>query len=61
MQVVPPAHVTQEAPPKPQATSLFPGAHVVPVQQPAGHESASQTQAPPTQREPAPHGGPWPH
>ena len=40
-------HVVQATPPSPQAKSLFPGSHVAPLQQPAGHEVASQTQAPP--------------
>jgi hypothetical protein len=35
--------------------------HVVPEQQPIGHDVASHTQAPPLQRWPAPHTGPEPH
>jgi hypothetical protein len=35
--------------------------HVVPAQQPPGHETASQMQAPPKQRLPAPHAAPAPH
>jgi len=33
----------------------------VPVQQPVGHDAASQTHAPPMQACPAPHDGPDPH
>jgi hypothetical protein len=34
---------------------------VLPLQQPVGHDVASQAQAPPTQRWPLPHAGPLPH
>jgi hypothetical protein len=34
---------------------------VLPLQQPVGHDVASQAHAPPTQRCPLPHAGPLPH
>jgi hypothetical protein len=49
-------HAAQAAPSTPQASS--PGVwQAPPEQQPAGHERASQTQAPSTQLFPAPHAG----
>ena len=53
------SHDAQAAPPAPQVLAL--GAlQVVPEQQPFGQEVASHTQAPPTQRWPAPHAAPGP-
>jgi hypothetical protein len=49
------------APPMPQAAGFGGAIHVVPEQQPPGHEAALQTQAPPAQAWPAPHAGPDPH
>ena len=40
---------------------MVPARQLVPAQQPCGQEVRSQTQAPATQRCPAPHGGPDPH
>ena len=54
------AQVWQAAPPVPQAAMLFPARQVVPEQQPPGHEVASQTHAPPTQRAPSAHAAPAP-
>ena len=54
------SHATQLAPALPQVvTERF--EQVVPVQQPLGHEVASQAQAPLTQRWPVPQAGPAPH
>jgi hypothetical protein len=53
--------VWQAMPPVPQAAAVLPGMHVVPEQQPAGHDTASQMQAPPKQRRPAPQAAPAPH
>jgi hypothetical protein len=52
--------VVQAPPPAPQRASVA-ETQLVPSQQPVGHEVASQTQAPATQRRPAPHTGPLPH
>ncbi len=49
------------APPNPQALSLVPIRHVVPEQQPAEQEVASQTQAPATHRCPTPQAAEPPH
>ena len=51
--------VVQAPPPVPQRASVA-ETQVVPSQQPLGHEVGSQTQAPATQRRPAPHTGPLP-
>lgn len=51
----------QVEPPVPHAALLVPGRHVVPAQQPPGHDVPSHTHAPPTQRCPAPQLGPAPH
>lgn len=50
----------QAPPPIPQALVLG-VTHAPAAQQPLGHEVASQTQAPPTQRLPEPQVGPLPH
>ena len=52
---------THAAPLAPHAAGVGGAVQVDPAQQPAGHDAASQTQAPPTQRAPAPQAGPWPH
>jgi hypothetical protein len=52
--------VLHVAPSVPQVEAVG-GWQSVPVQQPVGHEAASQTHAPPTQACPTPHGGPDPH
>jgi hypothetical protein len=50
-----------EAPPLPQADFCVPGLHIPFVaQQPVGHDSASQTHAPETQRRPDPQSLPLP-
>jgi hypothetical protein len=59
----PPAQVCapqswQAPPPLPQLVSAVPGRQAPPAQQPFGHEVASHTHAPPTQRWPAPHAAP---
>lgn len=55
----PSGHAAQLAPPKPHAVVVVPGSHVAPLQQPA-HELGSHTHVPPSQRCPAPQGGPLP-
>jgi len=58
----PPAgQVWQSRPPIPHAPSTFPGWQVLPEQHPLGHDVPSHTQAPATQRCPAPQGAPLPH
>jgi hypothetical protein len=54
-------HERQAMPPVPQAALLVPATHIVPEQQPPGHDTLSQTQLPPTQRLPAPQAGVLPH
>ncbi len=54
------SHATQVAPAAPHVASPR-ARHSVPSQQPDGHEVASHTQMPLTQRWPGPHGGPSPH
>jgi hypothetical protein len=49
------------APPVPHSEPVVGVTHVVPLQQPLGHEVALHTQAPPEQTCPAPHSGPLPH
>jgi hypothetical protein len=47
-----PLQVRQAAPPEPHLPLVVPARQLRPSQQPFGHETASQTQAPPTQRLP---------
>lgn len=54
------SQATHAAPPAPHVV-LELARHVLPSQQPLGHEVASHTHAPPAQRWPLPHGGPDPH
>ncbi len=56
-----PGQLWQLAPPAPHAAVEFPGRQVLPEQQPLGHDVASHTQVPLTQRWPAPHGLFVPH
>ncbi len=49
-QLWPFGQLAQAPPPEPQAPSVLPVWHVVPAQQPVGHETPSQTQAPLRQR-----------
>ncbi len=56
-----PAQSWHAAPPAPHALLAVPVRHVVPEQQPLAQDVLSQTQAPLTQRWPAPHGAPVPH
>ena len=52
----------QSAPPLPQTPSVVAGeVHVAPVQQPSGHDAASQTQTPPEHSWPVVHATPLPH
>lgn len=53
-------HMTHVPPPDPQLASEC-ARQLDPEQQPPGHEVASQTQLPPTQRWPTPHAEPAPH
>jgi hypothetical protein len=55
------AQTWQAALPEPHAVRSVPATQALPLQQPAHPEVASQTQAPPLQRRPAPQGGPLPH
>lgn len=55
------SHATHDAPPVPQLPSDGALVHVVPLQQPVGHETPSHTHEPPTQRWPAAHTAPPPH
>jgi hypothetical protein len=50
-----------QAPPHAPQRASVAETQLVPSQQPLGHEVASQTQAPATQRRPAPQTGPLPH
>ncbi len=54
------SHATHATPPVPQVIMLE-GVHVLPWQQPVGHEVALQTHAPPMQACPVAQGGPLPH
>ena len=47
-----PPQVVHAAPPEPHLPLLVPARQITPSQQPFGHETASQTQAPPAQRLP---------
>ena len=58
---LPAAHAPQVAPPIPQASIVVGILQVLPAQQPLGHEKASHTQAPATQRCPLPQAAPVPH
>lgn len=57
-----PVHAAHAAPPVPQAAAVcaVPMMHAPALQQPVGQLVASHTQAPPTQRCPAPHAAPVP-
>jgi hypothetical protein len=48
----------QAAPPLPQVASALPGRHVIPEQQPFGHDVPSHTHVPPKQRCPVPQAAP---
>ena len=54
------SHVPHAPPLVPQL-ALLGVLQVLPAQQPVGHEVASHTHAPPTQRWPTPHAAPLPH
>lgn len=54
-------HIAQTAPPVPHFATVGTVVQLPCAQQPVGHEVASQTHAPPTQRVPEPHAGPAPH
>ncbi len=54
-------HAVHAWPAEPQAVGVVPGSQVEPLQQPFGHDEVSQTQAPPTQCDPAPQAGLLPH
>jgi hypothetical protein len=54
------SHIAQTEPPVPHMPSDGVFMQVSPEQQPLAHDVASQTQAPPTHRVPAPHAGPVP-
>jgi two-component system phosphate regulon sensor histidine kinase PhoR len=56
----PPAQAEQAMPPVPHAAVVVPGWQALPWQQPAGHETPSQTHWPATQWRPAPQAGPAP-
>jgi hypothetical protein len=56
----PPGQASQAAPALPQDETFLPDRQVCPWQQPA-QDSESQTQLPPAQRRPGPHGGLTPH
>lgn len=57
---LPIAHAAHAVPGAAQAPTAS-VVHVLPAQQPDGHDVASHTQAPPTQRWPGPHAEPAPH
>ncbi len=55
------SQATHAFPPTPQLAGVGGEMQVVPEQQPLGHEAASHTHDPPTQRCPEPHAAPEPH
>jgi hypothetical protein len=54
-------HGEHAVPPLPQAALSLPDWHVLPLQQPLGHDVPLHTQTPPTQTCPEPHAGDAPH
>ena len=61
LHVSPVLHVAQTLPALPHWLTVSPVSHVLPLQQPVGHEVASQVHCPETQCCPEPHAGPEPH
>jgi hypothetical protein len=60
VQVSPVAHTWHVPPAGPQAAVVLPGSHVLPRQQPVGHDAASHMHLPPEQTWPVPHTAPPP-